>query len=183
MTYEAAEPQSQFSGGCEPRVQLTESGEPEITFAGQKQQRQAQDQQQAQGQQPGQQPVGQQQAEASQAAADDWRGGRQAMPALQVRLQGYERAEPTALSLDDLMGAEVYGAGDNNIGTVQDVVASQQGQVEYVVLDVGGVLEMGAHQVALGMDEVSVMHDGGDDLRVYVGATREQLEQMPEYQG
>ncbi|MGP9806364.1 PRC-barrel domain-containing protein [Paracoccus sp. NSM] len=174
VSYEAAEPQIQFSGSGEPRVQFTESGEPDISFEGQQQ---AEGQQQPAGQQQGQQ------AEARQGEGDDWRGGRQAMSAPQVRLQGYERAEAAALSLDDLMGAEVYGAGDNNIGTVQDVVASQQGQVEYVVLDVGGVLGMGAHPVALGMDEVSVMHDGGDDLRVYVGATREQLEQLPEYQG
>ena len=59
----------------------------------------------------------------------------------------------------------------------------RSGEVEYFVLDIGGFLGIGAHTVALGMDEVSVLHDGGDDLRVYVDATREQLEQMPEYQG
>lgn len=52
-----------------------------------------------------------------------------------------------------------------------------------MVLDIGGFLGLGAHTIALGMDEVSVLHDGGNDLRIHVDATREQLEQMPEYQG
>lgn len=193
VTYEAAEPQIEFAGGGEPRIEFTESGEPNVSFVGQdgtaQQQQQAGQQQAGQQQaatqqQAGQQQAGQQQAgQQAQAGDDAWRGGRQAMTAPQVQLQGYEQAEPSSLSIDNLMSANVYGAGDNNIGNVQDVVASQGGEVEYIVLDIGGFLGLGAHTIALGMDEVSVLHRGGNDLRVYVDATREQLEQMPEYQG
>ncbi|WP_090747886.1 PRC-barrel domain-containing protein [Paracoccus tibetensis] len=204
VTYEAAEPNIEFSGGGEPQVQFTESGEPNVSFVGQDgaqqqagqeqagqeqqaQQQAAQQQQpaaQAAGQQPAQQQARPPQAQRQAGAGDDaWRGGRQAMTAPQVQLQGYEQAEPSSLSIDNLMSANVYGAGDNNIGNVQDVVASQGGEVEYIVLDIGGFLGLGAHTIALGMDEVSVLHRGGNDIRVHVDATREQLEQMPEYQG
>ncbi len=204
VTYEAAEPRIEFSGGGEPQVQFTESGEPNVSFVGQdgaqQQAAQQQGQQQAGAQAAGQQEqqagtqaneqqAPQQQARPPQAqrhagAGDDaWSGGRQAMTPPEVRLQGYQRAEPSLLSVENLTNADVYGAGDNNIGNVQDVIASQGGEVEYVVLDIGGFLGLGAHTIALGMDEVSVLHDGGNDLRIHVDATREQLEQMPEYQG
>lgn len=204
VTYEAAEPQIEFSGGGEPRVEFTESGEPNVSFVGedgapqqQAEQEQAGQQQAAQqeqgqqqaGNQAAGQPATQQQARPPQAERqaevgdDAWRGGRQAMTPPQVQLQGYQRAEPSTSSVDNLMSANVFGAGDTNIGNVQDVIASQGGEVEYIVLDIGGFLGLGAHTIALGMDEVSVLHNGGNDLRVYVDATREQLEQMPEYQG
>lgn len=180
VTYESAEPQIEFSGGNQPQVQFTESGEPNVSFVGEDGQPQ---QQQAGQQQAGQQQQAQQQAAQQQAgtAGANWRGERSPMAAPTRQVEGYQQAEASQISVDNLMGADVYGANDENIGNVQDAVATQEGQVEFIVLDIGGFLGIGARQVALGMDEVTVMHDGGDDLRVYVDATREQLEQMPEY--
>lgn len=197
VTYEAAEPKIEFSGGEEPQVRFTESGEPNVTFAdenGEAQQQQAAAQagqqeqngdrppQQANRQAAAQQQAGQEQAQAANA---DWRGGRQPLtPPATVEVPGYQPADPSMVSADTLMGADVYSENDNSIGSVEDVVLSPQGEVEYFVLDVGGFLGIGAHTVALGMDEVTVLqNEQGNELRVHVDATREQLEQAPEYRG
>jgi hypothetical protein len=94
-----------------------------------------------------------------------------------------QQATAQEMSIDNLMGADVYGAQDDNIGSINDVVMGQDGQAEYVVVDVGGFLGLGAHSVAPGMDEVQVLREDDDTLRVYVDATQEQLENAPEYQG
>jgi hypothetical protein len=39
------------------------------------------------------------------------------------------------------------------------------------------------HHVAVTMDELQIMRGEGDDIRVYIEATQEQLEAQPEYKG
>lgn len=129
----------------------------------------------------------QDQAEAGEPAmgtGDDWRGGRDPWTAPGVEREGFQAVEATQISADELIGSNVYSVDDEDIGTVDDVVASEDGELQHIVIDVGGFLGLGAHSVAIGFDEITVMsQDGGDELRVYVDATQEQLESMPEYAG
>lgn len=176
VTYESAEPRVEFSGSSQPQVQYTESGEPNVSFVegGET----TDPQQQASEQQPATQ-----ETEAQATAQSDWRGGREPMSPPMIEREGYQPADAAMLSVETLMGADVYSENDENIGSVEDVMVSESGQVEYFIMDVGGFLGIGTHTVALGLDEVSVMQAEGDELRVFVSATREQLEQAPEYEG
>jgi sporulation protein YlmC with PRC-barrel domain len=126
-------------------------------------------------------------AEGEMAATDggaDWRGDRAPLTAPGIEREGYQLVEANEFAIDNLMGASVYDVNDESIGSVTDAVASQDGAIEHVVLDVGGFLGFGTHTVAVGIDEMTVLTTPeGDDVRVYVDVTREQLEAMPEYTG
>ncbi|CAN5788396.1 hypothetical protein BH23PSE1_BH23PSE1_06330 [soil metagenome] len=112
-----------------------------------------------------------------------WRGDRQAMGAQAMQREGYAQAEAQEFTADNLLGANVYDINDNNIGNVDDVVLGQAGEAQFAVVDVGGFLGFGTHTIALGFDEMTVLHDDGwSDLRIYVDVTQDQLERMPEYQ-
>jgi hypothetical protein len=98
---------------------------------------------------------------------------------------GYVAVDPIEMSAENLTGARVYGANDEDIGEVDELLLSAEGDaVEQVVIDVGGFLGMGEHEVAVTMEELHIMRsDDGTDLRVYMDATQEELEAQPEYEG
>jgi ribosomal 30S subunit maturation factor RimM len=120
---------------------------------------------------------------AQDAGEEQWRQGREMFTAPQFEREGYARAEADAFSVDELLGANVYDVNDENVGNVDDVMAGANGEMEYVVMDIGGFLRIGAHTVALGLDEVTILHDGADNLRIYVDASEDAMRNMPEYQG
>lgn len=86
-----------------------------------------------------------------------------------------------AISADDFIGTTVYGANDENVGSVGDIILSQDGDVEAVIVDVGGFLGMGAKEVAIGMDNLEFMSDADGNMYLYTQFTEEQLEAQPEY--
>lgn len=86
----------------------------------------------------------------------------------------------TELSADNLIGTTVYGADDENVGSIADVILSTDGQVDAVTVDVGGFLGIGAKEVALDLDNLAFMREG-DNLYLYTALTKEQLEAQPAY--
>ena len=113
---------------------------------------------------------------------DDWRGGRQGLVAPDVQREGYQQAQVNEISADELLNANLYDVNDDNVGNVSDVVLGPDGEAQYIVADVGGFLGIGAHTVALGFDEISIMRDDGmTDLRLYVDVNEESLRAMPEH--
>ena len=92
----------------------------------------------------------------------------------------------TSLTSEDLVGTAVYGADDNWVGEISEIALSEGGDVEAVVVDVGGFLGIGQKPVALSMDQIQLRRgEGGmfrDDLRAYVNATQEELESLPQWE-
>src|SRR5690606_1263016 len=74
-----------------------------------------------------------------------------------------------------------YGANDDNIGNVGDVLLSEEGEVDAMIVDVGGFLGIGTRQVAIGVDNLRFMVDNGGNWYVFTPFTQEQLEAQPEY--
>lgn len=93
----------------------------------------------------------------------------------------FEATDLQQISADELIGSDVYSAQDEQIGSVGDVLLTEDGQVDAIVVDVGGFLGMGANEVALGMDDLELMSDGQGNLYVYSPYTQEQLEGSPQY--
>ena len=120
---------------------------------------------------------------AHDAGEEQWRQGREMFTAPDFQREGFQRAEADAFSVDQLLSANVYDVNDDNVGNVQDVMAGSNDELEYVVIDVGGFLGIGAHTVAIGLDEVTILHDGNDSLRLYVDVNEDVLRNMPEYRG
>lgn len=77
---------------------------------------------------------------------------------------------------EQLKGKQLYGAEDKRIGEIQDVVETD-GDVEAVVLDVGGFLGIGGKQVAIPAYEMEVRGD-----RLVTDLTQKEVEKLPEYQ-
>ncbi len=101
-----------------------------------------------------------------------------------IERDGYQPVEIVDLTAENIVGANVYGVNDESIGEVKDLVLTQDGKVQEAILDIGGFLGMGEHRIAVSYDEMQIIRAAdGSDLRVYVSATKEQLEQRPEYNG
>ncbi|MHB2267052.1 PRC-barrel domain-containing protein [Aliihoeflea sp. PC F10.4] len=88
--------------------------------------------------------------------------------------------DAASLSADELIGTTVYGANDENVGSISDVILDGDA-VDAVTIDVGGFLGIGSKQVAVDMDNLAFMTDEDGDYYLYTSFTEEQLEAQPEY--
>ncbi|OWJ76387.1 MULTISPECIES: PRC-barrel domain-containing protein [Haematobacter] len=108
-------------------------------------------------------------------------------------------AMPEALYADDLIGKRLYTSDVevevsansaelsrdwHHVGNINDLVLSREGQIEAVLVDVGGFLGIGARTVAVNMDSIRIIPDGENpsDYFLVFTATRDVLENAPEYQ-
>lgn len=97
---------------------------------------------------------------------------------------GYAVADPVDLTSETLTGARVYGVNDEDIGEVSELILTDDGTIENVIIDVGGFLGIGEKRVAVTYDELSILRsDDGGSFRVYIDGTQESLEAQPTYQG
>lgn len=83
-----------------------------------------------------------------------------------------------------LMGEQVYnGTADTaeNIGDVKDVVIGQNGEIQFVVVGVGGFLGIGEHHVAVAPADVTMTRDGANSVALTMNATKEQMKARPEF--
>ena len=76
------------------------------------------------------------------------------------------------VSASDLIGARVYGSDDADLGEVSDIVFNENGDIDAVVVDVGGFLGIGEKPVALDFDKLNLRVDQGGKLIVSVNATQ-----------
>lgn len=95
--------------------------------------------------------------------------------------EGYTSVAAADLTSEMLDGATVMDRNDENVGTVSNLVIGADGKITDVIVDVGGFLGLGSKPVSLKLGDLDILReDGGETLRVYVSATKEQLEAMPE---
>ena len=87
----------------------------------------------------------------------------------------------TELKAEELVGTTVYGANDENIGEIGDIVLTQDGKVDAVIIDVGGFLGVGEKPVAVGFDNLAFMADKDGKKYLYTNFSKEQLDKQPAY--
>jgi sporulation protein YlmC with PRC-barrel domain len=87
----------------------------------------------------------------------------------------------STVSADNLLGTTVYSVDDENVGSVADVLISEDGMIDAVVLDIGGFLGMGTKPVAIAFEDLLLRRDENNTLYVYTGFSRAQLEGAPDY--
>lgn len=95
--------------------------------------------------------------------------------------EGFGRAFTEPVTAERVEGAGVYTEDEEKIGSIGDLVLDADGKVRHVIVEVGGVLGVGAKRVALEMEQVDLVqaHDG-DEVRAYLPMTRDQVEALPE---
>ncbi|WP_116087435.1 PRC-barrel domain-containing protein [Tropicimonas sp. IMCC34011] len=97
--------------------------------------------------------------------------------------EGYQMVDATAMTAEELDGVRVYGTDDSWIGEVSDILLSQEGSIESVIVDVGGFLGIGEKPVQLSFEDLNLQRqENGNQLRAYVGATEEELEALPRFE-
>ena len=99
-----------------------------------------------------------------------------------VNRDGMEAVDMGQLSAEELIDSEVYGANDENLGNVGDILLSEEGSFDAIIVDVGGFLGLGAHEVALGLDNVEFMRDQNENWvclhQLHAGDSSRQLRPM-----
>ena len=81
-----------------------------------------------------------------------------------------------------LMGQEVYGADDESIGEISDLVLQEDGETRAAIIDVGGFLGVGEKPVAIPFEQIEIQQQEGADPRLVVAMSREELEQAPAFE-
>jgi sporulation protein YlmC with PRC-barrel domain len=81
----------------------------------------------------------------------------------------------------ELMGASVENPEGETLGSIRDVVINDDIGVKAVVVGVGGFLGIGQKLVAINYEEIEHVRENGDVTLVFA-ATREQLEDAPDFQ-
>jgi len=84
------------------------------------------------------------------------------------------------MSANDYIGKTVYDQTGANIGEVNDLIMSGTGDIQAVILGVGGFLGIGEKNVAVAVPAVQMVQDG-NNTRLVVQATKDQLEAAPSY--
>jgi sporulation protein YlmC with PRC-barrel domain len=77
-----------------------------------------------------------------------------------------------------IIGAQVKNNAGQDIGEVQDLIVSSNGNIRTAVITVGGVLGVGAKKIGVPYRDFSASPDG---KTLYVNMTEEQLEAYPEF--
>ncbi len=106
------------------------------------------------------------------------KGGQQS--GMQPR--GYMDAVPTnGTHASNLIGADVKTAKGEDVGSVNDLIIDQKGQVVAIVVSVGGFLGLGEKDVAIGWGDVT-RSAISDDNELQIKSTREGLMSAPEFE-
>ncbi len=99
-------------------------------------------------------------------------------------MDGFVPADVDKLTAETLTGTSVYGSGDEDIGEISELLLTADGKLDRAVIDVGGLLGIGERPVALPMADLDIVQaESGDEIRVYINKSQEELEAMPEYEG
>ncbi|MEX0740933.1 MAG: PRC-barrel domain-containing protein [Pseudohongiella sp.] len=120
--------------------------------------------------------------------------------------RGFMDAAPTnGMHISNLMEAEVKTSNDEEVGSVNDLIVDEDGQIVAIVIGVGGFLGMGEKDVAIGWDDVTMGRDSdnrrsatgttattsstdrtvtgsSDDYDLRISMTREELRSAPEFE-
>jgi hypothetical protein len=90
--------------------------------------------------------------------------------------------DASALTAEELIGTRVVGPDSQQIAEVGDLVLTEDGQIDAVLVDVGGFLGIGEKRVAVAMDNLQFLSDENNNRYVFLeNVTKEQLDAAPAY--
>lgn len=82
------------------------------------------------------------------------------------------------MNAEDVAGAAIVNQDGDEVARVEDLLANEAGEVVAVLAESGGILGIGAKQIAIPLSELSA----GEDDDVVSSLTEEDIEDMPEYE-
>lgn len=95
--------------------------------------------------------------------------------------RGYLSSAPASgMQANNLIGAKVKTSGNEDMGSVKDLIINEDGQVVAIVVGVGGFLGMGERDIAIGWGHVT-RSGTGDKQELHVDVSRNELQSAPEF--
>lgn len=82
------------------------------------------------------------------------------------------------MNAEDVAGAAIVNQDGDEVARVEDLLANEAGEVVAVLAESGGILGIGAKQIAIPLSELSA----GEDGDLVSSLTEEDIEDMPEYE-
>ena len=93
----------------------------------------------------------------------------------------YVTTEATgSLYTSDLVGQSVYGVGDEKVGDINDLLMDESGNIEAVVIGVGGFIGLGEKDVAVTLESLTISATD-TAYRISIRATEQNLEEAPTF--
>ena len=86
------------------------------------------------------------------------------------------------LAKERLLGAKVVNKSGETVGTVDDLIVGQGGQIEGIVMGVGGVLGVGSKQIGVRLGALKISTADGKTTVTLADATKEMLGAVGAYQ-
>lgn len=94
----------------------------------------------------------------------------------------YVTVAPTDALASNMVGLDVYNAGNENVGEIEDLVLDSSKNTRGLILSVGGFLGLGSKYVVVDPAGVSVRYDeGAKEWKATMNITKDQLTAAPEY--
>jgi hypothetical protein len=96
-----------------------------------------------------------------------------------------ERPTVTVLNnheVEGILGRQVLGAADENMGRIVDVIVDHSGRVRAAVIDFGGFLGVGSRKIAVDWSALHFPPPGQPNAKISLDLTRDQVKAAPEYQ-
>jgi hypothetical protein len=97
-------------------------------------------------------------------------------------------AEPPSVTVlnnhevEGILGRQVIGAADENMGRIVDVIVDRRGRVRAAVIDFGGFLGVGSRKIAVDWSALHFPPPGQPNAKISLDLTRDQVKAAPEYQ-
>jgi len=97
-------------------------------------------------------------------------------------------AEPPSVTVlnnhevEGILGRQVLGAAEENMGRIVDVVVDHSGRVRAAVIDFGGFLGVGSRKIAVDWNALHFPPPGQPNAKISLDLTRDQVKAAPEYQ-
>ncbi|MEL7302259.1 MAG: PRC-barrel domain-containing protein [Pseudomonadota bacterium] len=101
----------------------------------------------------------------------------------QQQTQAQKSTGTSQLRASNIMGASIMNGQDESIGDVNDIIVTQDGKIDRIIVGVGGFLGMGERNVALSMDQLNFNTNTDGNLKVMTQLTKNELKNMPAYEG
>ncbi len=97
-------------------------------------------------------------------------------------------AEPPTVTVlnnhevEGILGRQVIGAAEENMGRIVDVIVDRDGRVRAAVIDFGGFLGVGSRKIAVDWNALHFPPPGQPNAKISLDLTRDQVKAAPEYQ-
>lgn len=97
--------------------------------------------------------------------------------------EGHSEVDASTVEASDVEGAPVMSRDGDKLADVSEVLLTEDGSIDAIVVNVGGFLGIGSKPVEVPFDEVTLQtNDEDGEMSIIIPMTEQDLEDMPRYE-